>query len=180
MPQMIGLILLSIWLIYCLSTDLLYHKIYNYATIPAILIGLGINASYFGYPGLINSLLGLAIGFFPFFIVFLLGGMGAGDVKLIAAIGALKGFPFIIWAIIYTALLGGIISIVVMIWYGTLLSTLRNIWRTFISAILPWLAMEPLKKEPTPFLPYGVVICVGTFWALFEEVYLGRGWLLGQ
>ncbi|MEW5768540.1 MAG: prepilin peptidase, partial [bacterium] len=165
---------------YCLITDLLYRKIYNHATITAILIGLGINAIYFGYSGLTNSLLGLAIGFFPFFIIFLLGGIGAGDVKLMAAIGALKGFPFIIWAIIYTALSGGIISIVVMIWYGTLLSTLRNIWRTFISAVLPWLVMEPLKKESTPFLPYGVAICVGTFWALFEEIYGVRGWLLGQ
>ena len=107
--MLINLVLLGI-LAYCSFTDLTWHKIYNYITLPGIVLGLGLNTALYGLPGLRSSGLGLATGFLILLVCFYTGGMGGGDIKLLAAIGALKGFPFILFAVFYTILCGGILK----------------------------------------------------------------------
>ena len=151
---------------YCCFTDVRHGKIFNYITVPSVLIGIALNAWFFGVPGLKNSLLGLVIGFFILLILFYTGGIGGGDIKLLAAIGAIKGFPFILYAAFYGILAGGIMALFVMARYGILWQSLKNIFSRFYCLVIPGLKYIPLDKEESHTLPYGVAIALGTVWAL--------------
>lgn len=75
----------------CAITDLWKGKIYNAVTYPAMAIGVVLALAQHGAPGIFYALGGFAVGFFPAFVLFALGGMGGGDVKLLGAIGAIAG-----------------------------------------------------------------------------------------
>ena len=96
-----------------LYTDLTQRKIYNWITVPAMALGLILNTWQNGFDGFMQAWLGWAVGLLIFFIPFLLGGISAGDIKLLAAVGALKGPEFIIEAVLLTALVGGIYVLII-------------------------------------------------------------------
>lgn len=140
--------ILVITLIISFITDIQGRKILNIVTFPAILLGLMYYSFNFGLRGFCFSIIGLIIGFLVLFIPFLLGGMGAGDVKLMAAIGALTGASFTLQSFFYTAIIGGIIS-------AFLILKKRGFGRK---------AESPKNIEPITF-PYGVPIVLGTLCA---------------
>jgi prepilin peptidase CpaA len=146
-------------------TDLAYKKIYNFITIPAIVLGLIGNSVFDGWDGLKFSLLGLLIGGGGFFLIFIFGGIGGGDVKLMAAVGALMGYPFIVGAVFYSILVGGLTAIVLMIWRDILWSSLKNIFRSLYTGLVPGLERIPLKPENSLPVPYGMAIVLGSLWA---------------
>lgn len=153
-------------------TDLVKNKLYNAVNFPAIVLGLLINI-FWGWDAFQLSVVGLVLGFGIFFIVFLFGGMGGGDVKFMAAIGAIGiprfhvsvgGYPFILWASFYSALVGGIIAIIAMIANGRLIRSLKNVVRTVLTFIIPMFETVPLKPEDSVKVPYGFGIAVGSLW----------------
>ena len=73
--------ILLFFLIVSSFTDVKYRKVYNFVTFPTVILGLGFNFLNLGLPGLKDSLAGFAAGFLFLFIFYLLGGIGAGDVK---------------------------------------------------------------------------------------------------
>ncbi|MDI6791525.1 MAG: A24 family peptidase [bacterium] len=158
-------ILLLTVLVIAFFTDLKYKTIPNWLTLPAILAGLILGGILPDSGGLGSSFIGLLLGFVPFFIVYLAGGMGAGDVKLMGAIGAMMGYPFILGAILYTAIIGGIISVAAMIWHRTLWSSLKHIFWAGIG-LLPGFEKGQIKREHNIHVPYGVAISLGTIGAL--------------
>ena len=147
-------------------TDLKYHRIHNILTLPAVLLGFFANFLLYGLPGISKSALGFAVGFGLFFLIYLMGGMGGGDVKLIGAIGAIKGFPFVLWAICYSAFVGGMIAIAIMIWRGILWQTVKSLFRFLYTCIVPWYKVEFPDKNRSVKIPYGFAISLGTFWAM--------------
>ena len=76
----------------------------------------------------IASIGGLAVGFALFFPLFALGGMGAGDVKLMAALGAWLGPTDAAWTAIYAAIAGGVMAVSVALARGYLRTALENLW----------------------------------------------------
>ena len=109
---------------------------------------------------------GLAV-FFPFFA---LGGMGAGDVKLMAAIGAWLGPGLALMTALYGAVAGGILAIGVALSHGYLRTALSNVWRLLThwrySGVRP-LPELTLENNSGPRLAYAVPIFVGllvTIW----------------
>ncbi len=100
-----------IFLIIISFTDTFHSKIPNVATIPLATIGLGLNWFNSGINGLLIAVLGLLLGLTLFLIPYLMGGMGAGDVKALAALGALLGPSNIFQVFLYTSLIGGVLSI---------------------------------------------------------------------
>ena len=104
--------ILAITLIISFITDIRKRRILNIVTLPAILIGLIYYTVTSGFEGFLFSGKGLLVGFLILLIPYLLGGMGAGDVKLMAAIGALTGTSFVIESFLYTAIIGGLIAII--------------------------------------------------------------------
>jgi prepilin peptidase CpaA len=154
------------------ATDLARNKLYNAVNLPAVVVGLLINVLW-GWDAFQFSLIGLVLGFGLFFIVFLFGGMGGGDVKFMAAIGAIGiprfhesvgGYPFILWASFFSALVGGVIAFVAMIAQGRLIRSLKNVGRTVFTFLLPMFETVPLKPEDSVKVPYGFGIAVGTLW----------------
>lgn len=95
-------------------TDLRYHKIYNKQTMSGIAAGLLLHMILGGTEGLIDSLLGLLLGT-SFILVWILGMLKAGDVKLYMAIGALAGWRFCGYTMIYSILFGGAAAVFVMV-----------------------------------------------------------------
>ena len=80
-----------------------------------MLSGLGMNLFlYQGWPGLRASIGGLALGFGVYFMLYMLRAMGAGDVKLMAAVGAMVGWQDWVGIFILTALIGGLASLAVV------------------------------------------------------------------
>lgn len=96
-------------------TDLRRRRIYNALTMPAMLVGLAINAAIGGPGGLVRALAGLALGGVLFFIPFAFGGMGAGDLKLLAALGALGGPGFVVWCALYAGIAGGVFALFTLV-----------------------------------------------------------------
>lgn len=159
---MINLILITALLI-SLVTDLYKRRIYNIVTLPCILFGLIYHVVNEGLSGLAFSLLGLFIGFLVLLIPFAMGGIGAGDVKLMAAIGACMGAMFVIKAFIYIAILGGVISLGILIKsYG-----LKSMYTSVLASFMLWRgkstsALSMMNVNKIAF-PYGIAIVLGTF-----------------
>jgi len=153
-------------------TDLAHGKVYNWCTLPAVFIGLllayiigGLNEE--GKVGLLQSGLGLLLGGGIFGLFFLLGAFGAADVKLAAAVGALKGWYFTLGAIVYSALVGGILALGLLIWKGQVRRGLRD---TLVALVRPRRSQKILGADSPAGLtvPYGFAISIGTMWAWFR------------
>ena len=91
--------------------DLMRRQVSNWIPVSALVAGLGIHWAERGWKGAGNSLLAAVCGFGVFLIFYMLGGMGGGDVKLMAGFGALLGAAGRLFeAAIWTAVIGGIIA----------------------------------------------------------------------
>jgi len=117
-----------------------------------------------GMAGLLHSLSGLLLGLALLITVYLLGGMGAGDVKLMAAVGSLLGPQGVFEAFLGTALAGGIYALIVLASKGYLPDTLKRfglMLKTFF-VTKKFIYIPPPQAEKAPLLCYGVAICLGT------------------
>lgn len=93
------------------ATDLRSRRIPNWLVFPFLLAGIMVSAWLHGWSGLGNSLAGLGLGLLLFGVLAWMGGMGMGDVKLCAAIGAWLGPHQLILALVLTGIVGGIMAI---------------------------------------------------------------------
>lgn len=94
--------------------DLARRQISNWISVAALAGGLGWQAGQFGWMGLAYGAAGAAAGFAVFLLFYLLGGMGGGDVKLMAGYGALLGTGRLLEAALWTAGLGGVLALAVL------------------------------------------------------------------
>jgi prepilin peptidase CpaA len=148
--------------------DVRYRRIPNWLTMLGVLAGLGLNTFlYQGWPGLRLALLGLVMGFGVYFVLYALRAMGAGDVKLMAAIGAMVGWQDWFGIFIITAIIGGFAALVLVVFRGRLKRTLFNV--SFILSEMKsgrpaYVGKEELDvRSPKALgLPHGAVIAVGT------------------
>ena len=150
-------------------TDFLRRKIYNWLTLPAILVGLILNSILGSWWGLFDSLAGLLLGGIIFLILGLMGMMGGGDVKLAAAVGALIGWRMTVSAIYYGTLCGAVLALVWALLHGTLWATLKRLGRVGMAVAVPGMKPEAeLTKSETEPMPYGVAISWGAIIAAFK------------
>jgi len=136
-----------------------------------LLVGTATN-TFLGYEtsptyGLIVSLKGIGIAFLVYLPLYLLRGMGAGDVKLMAAVGAIVGgFGPWLWILFFTAILGGIAAVIVVLSKGRVHRTLQNLWMIMLSirhGQAPYNANPELdvSTDQGLRLPHGVIIAIG-------------------
>ncbi|WML24992.1 prepilin peptidase [Neobacillus sp. OS1-33] len=157
-------IILVIVLVICLFTDIKSRKILNIITLPTIVFGLLYNIFNIGVEGVLFSGKGFLIGLGLLIIPYLLGGMGAGDVKLMAAIGALMGTSFVFYSFIYTALIGGVIALLLIIKTQGLKTSIKSLFFNvvFLSSNLGSMILPNGEKNSSISFPYGVAIVLGT------------------
>jgi prepilin peptidase CpaA len=107
-------------------TNIWKFKVYNVLTIPLLGSGLLYHAATGGLMGLYESLSGCVLGFAILITFYIMGGVGAGDVKLLSAVGAWLGLPLTFNVFIASSISAGLYAIVVMIVYGSAKETLMN------------------------------------------------------
>jgi len=152
--------------------DIRSRRIPNLITGPAILAGLLLHGIGDSWHGVRSSLAAGAICFTVFLIFHLAGGMGAGDVKLMAAVGCLAGLPHVMFLLVFTAIAGGVMGVGLAILRGRLRETLVN-----LGSIITHHKEEGLKPHPelkvrngaTLRLPYGVAIAAGCVITLYLQ-----------
>ena len=151
--------------------DIKSSKIPNYLTFPAMVLGL----SYFGYDegwrGYLSSLAGLGLGMGLFMPLYLLGGMGAGDVKLMGAMGALVGMGLAFKAVIAATLVGGVLSVLTLAIQGQLSRIIKRYWLILklllFTGEISYIPLEGEIKQTK--IHYGVAIALGTMILILVE-----------
>lgn len=148
-------------------TDWREHRIYNKLLGPAFLVALFLQTYLRGGLGLKESLFGALVGFGILLIPYFLGGMGAGDVKLLAVIGAFGGTHFVIVSFLYGAIIGGFISIALLLRRRALGDTLKRFFLLLPFLTSPQNLSEDMQNAHKEKFPYGIAIALGTVIAMF-------------
>jgi prepilin peptidase CpaA len=163
-PTIIAAVALATAFVACV-TDLRSRRIPNALTIGAAVAGLITHAAIGGVSGGMTSVAGFAVGMILFLPFFLLGGMGAGDVKLLAALGAWLGPGDVFWLALYASVIGGVLAVAVAFGRGYLATALQNVgtlvghWRRVGIRPLPALTLD---NRAAPRLAYAVPVFLGT------------------
>lgn len=157
----------------CVVTDVRFGKIFNVVTLPAAIIGLILNIVFGGLGGpaergLVASLCGFATGFGVFLLSSAFGRiLGGGDIKLLMALGAIQGPSTLLLTIIYTALAGGVMAIVVMLWRRDFMAGIRRLLSGLTLRVVARVPIDVSETKSTARLPYAIPIAVGCLIAVF-------------
>jgi len=150
--------------------DVRTRRIPNALTMPAAVLGLIAATALHGGQGTMASAAGLLVGLMLFFPMFALKGLGAGDVKLLGALGAWLGVSGIVMVAFYTALAGGVLAIGLMVRHRYVGQAVRNLWLLLthwrVFGLRPLDALT-LETSAGPKLPYALPTAVGltlAFW----------------
>ncbi|MDQ2775099.1 MAG: A24 family peptidase [Acidobacteriota bacterium] len=146
--------------------DLRVRRIPNWLNLSGLILGLGFNAMP-GQDGVAKSLVGLACALAVYIPLYLVRGMGAGDVKLMAAVGSITGPANWLGIFIVTAILGGIAALVLIAVRRKFQQTVLNlgtILRELFHRRMPSAADEKLDIRDSRALrmPHGAIIAAGS------------------
>lgn len=155
----------------CAYTDIKCRKIYDAVTLPAVFCGLAFNYLAGGINdgkvmSLYISLIGIVGGMGIFILPYLAGWFHGGDVKLMAAVGALVGWPAIMSVTFFIVLVGAAMAVIVMLWHNKFWSSLKSIPGKMVRIKAPEQTGAVVAAEQPLTIPYGLAICLGTVWAL--------------
>lgn len=161
-----GVVLL---LLAAVFTDIKSGKIYNKMTFPGMAFGVAINSLHGGFEGLKWSAAGWAVAFGFFFLPYIMGGLKAGDIKLLCAVGSLKGPYTAFLSCLATAVAGGLVAACILIKRRSLAQDAEKMGQEFANFIFFKIPMRLDSGQPSKF-PYGVAIAAGTFIVLICEI----------
>jgi prepilin peptidase CpaA len=147
--------------------DVRYRRIPNWLVGTGLVWGLSMNTLLFGWPGLKTSLIGIGVAFLVYFPLFLVRGMGAGDVKLMMAVGSLVGPLNWLYIFLITGILGGVAAVLLLAWRKRLRQTFSNVIVIFGELLrlrAPYAADEKLDVQSPHAItmPHGVTIAAGS------------------
>jgi len=160
------------------AIDYRARKVPNWLNAGLAAAGLAVQSACFGLDGLITALLGLAVGLAVLIVPWAMHGMGAGDVKLMAAIGAWFGPLMTLVAFAAGAVIGGIIAVVMILAGGRLGLALVNFNTILVKcghAKTAFGEFGSVKSfgQTTQLLPYGIPLTIGSLIVLAGQVL---GW----
>jgi prepilin peptidase CpaA len=164
---MLPVLTLSVALVISVITDLRNRKIYNIVVFPGIVVAFVFQICFAGTSGALEALTGFAVGLGLLLIPYLLGGMGAGDVKLLAMIGAFKGTVFVLVAAAYMAVIGAVLAVLFLVCAKDSINRLKLL--AFLIYGLKNGVIVPIDYRgtfPSEATPYGVAIAGGAFCGL--------------
>jgi prepilin peptidase CpaA len=156
--------ILLIWAAYIDGKQL---RVPNWLTFPMVLSGLVYSAWVGGWAGLGDGLVGTCVGLATLLPLYAVGGMGAGDVKLMAGIGAWLGASATWNAFVVSVIVGAVMAVAMVAW--------RKSWKkhcgNFSQIVLEFMTVKSPgelsriaaeRKSQMLLLPYGIPICVGS------------------
>ena len=165
-------ILLASWI------DYAQRRVPNWLNAALIVIGFAVQAWFFGFSGITTGFLGMLTGFGLLIVPWLMHGMGAGDVKLMAAIGVWIGPWLTLWSFALGAIIGGVAAVAMILSTGRLRMACAN----FNMIMAKCSNMQSMFSEfgsaksfgaTSQLLPYGVPLTGGTLIVLAGKVF---GW----
>jgi prepilin peptidase CpaA len=154
---------LAVWMAW---SDTRTRRIPNYLTLGCLLAGLGYQLGAHGWTGLLDGLLGATLGFTLLIFFYWKGGLGAGDVKALAALGAWLGPLQTLYLFIYMAFAGVLVVVVFLWWRGLLTRKIRH----FCGTLINWVLLRPYPSESRPSaaaappeeaIPYALSLALG-------------------
>src|SRR2546426_3796037 len=143
--------------------DVRYRRIPNAFVIAALISGLAMNTTFGGVNGALSSIAGCVLAFILMFTLHVFGAMGAGDVKLFAAIGAVTGAYLVVPTFVVVVLTGGLLAFVSIIRAGMVVTTMHRVLQIFVGMLPGWQMPKfavPADRRYT--IPYGVAITLGS------------------
>src|SRR5216683_150148 len=156
-------------------SDVKERRIPNLLTYPALVAGVALQGVLHGWRGLLLGLGGGLLFGGVFLLFYLVRAMGAGDVKLAAALGCLVGPSAALQLMLATALAGGALAIFFMVLSGRVFETLRNTLWVAGFHVQHGLQMHPVVNLDNPTalrMPYGLAFAAGTlYWSVFLQVW---------
>jgi prepilin peptidase CpaA len=155
--------LLAVWMAW---SDLRTRRIPNFLNLGCLLTGLGYQLWAHSWTGLLDGLLGISLGFILLIFFYWKAGMGAGDVKALAALGAWLGVVQTLYLFIYMALAGVLVAAFFLWRRGFFKGRIRQLWVSLVNRILlrphhstsrPAAAAAPPQED----IPYGLALALG-------------------
>jgi prepilin peptidase CpaA len=148
--------------------DVRHRRIPNKLVFAVLVAGITLNTLFTGGHGLVASLEGLILAFFLMFVLHAFGTMGAGDVKLFAAVGSLVGISHVLSTLLVVAVTGGVFAMCKMIYARRVGQTMLGVAQ-FFYGLLPGQTVPHFEvpADNSYTLPYAVPICLGGLLSVF-------------
>jgi prepilin peptidase CpaA len=147
--------------------DVRYRRIPNAFVLATLISGLIVNTIFHGFDGAWASLGGCALAFTLMFALHLFGAMGAGDVKLFAAIGAVLGVKLVLPTFLVILLVGAVLAVITMLRAGAVLTTMHRVLQILIGFLPGWeMPRFAVPADRRHTIPYGVAITLGSLISL--------------
>ena len=182
-PIVVPVIVVSMAVFIAAIIDIWKYKVHNLLTVPLFLSGVAYHCVVAGGAGLMDSLLGALFGMGVLIVFYAMGGVGAGDVKLLAAVGAWLKFPLTFWVFIASSLAAGIYAMILVAYSGRTHETwtnLRIVWYRLLAVGRHLGAEDQIEVEVNRddrrmrVIPYAAMIAVGM------ASLVGAGLILGK
>jgi prepilin peptidase CpaA len=142
--------------------DVRYRRIPNAFVLATLISGLTLNFALGGLNGGLNSIGGCVLAFILMFMLHVFGAMGAGDVKLFAAIGSVIGAQLVLPTFVVVVLIGGLLALVSVLRSGVFGTTMHRVLQILVGLLPGWQMPKfsvPADRRLT--IPYGVAITIG-------------------
>ena len=165
-------VLLTLTLAACVYTDLTQRRIYNAVLLPSLLAAVLWHMWDQGWGGIFAAMVGAVTGLALLWLPFAAGGLGAGDVKLLATVGAWLGSAFAVRAALLGALVGGALALGTAARQRRLAAVLKDTGRGVAMLVATGGRLNPLpamgESGPQPAtIPYGLALALGAVMAFF-------------
>jgi prepilin peptidase CpaA len=161
--------LLAVLIVAAFVIDVRHSKIPNWLTLGGAGFGLLFHFAMQGVGGLVSSAAGLAVGFLVLLLLYAFGALGAGDVKLFAAIGAICGSYFVLCSILYSLMFAGAIGLLIVMWRKEAIRRIGAVFRTllFFALLRDRDAFRRLRQEDILRFPFMYAVVPGVLTAFY-------------
>jgi len=174
MTQNSGWLLAGFLALWAGALDWRYRRIPNWLTVPGLLAGVAVNAVAGGWSGAKGSLLGAGLGLAVLLPFVLIKALGAGDWKLIGALGACLGPTRLIAVLVGSMFVAGIMALVLIIYKGRVRQAFANIVRmigAFLSLHLPGPEVS-LDNPESVKIPFGVAVALTVLFFVVRHAFV--------
>jgi prepilin peptidase CpaA len=160
------------------GTDWRWRRIPNWLTVPGLLLGIAANSVAGGWAGAKSSLFGAGLGLALLLPFVLLRSLGAGDWKLVGALGAFLGPQRLVAMLFLAALVAGLMAVVLIVWKRRIWQTMRNLWRIVTALLMLRLPDSELSLDNPDAVkvPFGVAVAIATI--AYTAYAAQRAWTL--